>query len=130
MSARKNVPAAAVRAWFSGLATAPEGIPAPGSRGRLHPDTIAAFHKANKGLRYETGVAEAPTVEVPGVVNIDSAGRKTSKTVTITTREARELLGDKTDAGKDSKRGRFSKTTLALALSAQNADAVADQFSK
>lgn len=126
MSTRKNVPAARVRAWFA--EANPAGVPVPGSRGRLHPDTIEAFHKANKGLRYETGVAEAPTIEVPGVVSLDKAGRKVTKTVTLTTKEARTLLGDKTDAGKESKRGRFSKTTLALALSAANADAVADQF--
>lgn len=131
MASRKNVPAASVRSWFAGLGEAEQAsMPRPGSRGRLHPDTIAAFHKANPRMRYETGAAEAPTIEVPGVVSLDKAGRKVTKTVTLTTSEARALLGHTQGAGKDSKRGRFAKGDLALALSAQAADAVADQFSK
>lgn len=127
MASRKNVPAAQVRSWFSGLSEAEQGqMPTPGSRGRLHPDTIAAFHKANPRLRYETASeAEKPTIEVKGVESVDKAGRKTSKTVILTTAEARAVLGH--PAGK---RGRFAKSDLALALSAQNADAVADQFTK
>jgi hypothetical protein len=122
MATRKNVPASTVRSWFA--EAKPEGVPAPGSRGRLHPDTIAAFHKANPRLRYETASeAEKPTVTVPGVVSLDKAGRKVSKTVTLTTEQARAALGH--PAGK---RGRFSKDTLALALSAANAAEVADQF--
>lgn len=124
MATRKNVSASQVRSWFS--ETNPEGVPTPGSRGRLHPDTIAAFHKANPRMRYETASeAEKPTVEVKGVESIDKAGRKTSKTVTLTTEQAREVLGH--EAGK---RGRFAKGDLALALSAVNANAVADQFTK
>lgn len=134
MSARKNVPAAAVRDF----ARTPEGAAAlkaagaafPGSRGRLAPSTLAVFHKENPRLRYETGVAEAPTIEVPGVVSLDKAGRKVTKTVTVTTKEARVLMGHDVDKGKASKRGRFAKGDLALALSAANANAVADQFTK
>jgi hypothetical protein len=126
MASRKNVPASQVRSWFAGLDKAPEGVPAPGSRGRLHPDTIAAFHKANKGMRYETASeAEKATIEVPGVVSLDKAGRKTSRTVTLTTEQARAALGH-----PKGKRGRFAKSDLALALTAQNSDAVADQFTK
>lgn len=122
MATRKNVPASAVRTWFN--ETSPTGVPAPGSRGRLHPDTIAAFHKANPRMRYETASeAEKATVEVSGVVSLDKAGRKTSRTVTLTTEQARAALGH--PAGK---RGRFNKSDLALALSAPLADAVADKF--
>lgn len=124
MASRKNVPASTVRAWFT--KAAPEGVPAPGSRGRLHPDTIAAFHKANKGMKYETAsVAEKPVIEVKGVESINKAGRRQVRTVTVTTEQARAALGH--PAGK---RGRLSRHDLALALSAQNADAVADSFTK
>jgi hypothetical protein len=127
MATRKNVPAASVRSWFAGLSEAEQAsMPTPGSRGRLHPDTIAAFHKANPRLRYETASeAEKPTIEVKGVVALDKSGRKVTKTVTLTTEQARAALGH--PAGK---RGRFAKGDLALALSAANADAVADQFTK
>lgn len=109
--ARKNVPASAVRTWFS--ETNPEGVPAPGSRGRLHPDTIAAFHKANPSKRYETASeAEKPTVTVPVKV-LDSIGRATTRQVTVTTESARDLLGQ---AGR---KGRFDKGLLSLALEAQ-----------
>lgn len=125
MSARKNVPASAVRSWYAGLdAAAQATMPTPGSRGRLHPDTIAAFHKANKGKRYETASeAEKPTVEVKGVQSIDKAGRMQTRTVVITTEQARGLLGH-----PDGKRGRFAKGDLALALSAVNAEEVAASF--
>ena len=125
MSARKNVPASAVRTWYAGLDPAVQAtMPTPGSRGRLHPDTIAAFHKANPRSKYETASeAEKPTIEVKGVESIDKAGRKQSRTVVITTEAARGLLGH-----PDGKRGRFAKGDLALALSAVNANEVADSF--
>jgi hypothetical protein len=108
---RKNVPASAVREWFA--EAQPEGVPTPGSRGRLHPDTIAAFHKANKGKRYETASeAEKPTVTVP-VKELDRIGRATTKQVTVTTAEARALLG------QSGRKGRFDKGLLSLALEAR-----------
>lgn len=123
MAARKNVPAAQVRSWFS--EAKPEGVPAPGKRGRLHPSTIAAFHKANPRLRYETASeAEKPTITVP-VVTLDKAGRKRTTQVTLTTEAARAALGH-----PKGKRGRFNKDDLSLALSAVEADKVADQFTK
>ena len=111
----KEVSAAFVRANL-GLA---------GKRGRISKTDADAFNKANKGKMHYTpqGEAEKRTVEVPGVVSVDKAGRKVTKTVTITTESARILLGH--TAGK---RGRFAKADLALALSAQNADEVADNF--
>lgn len=110
MATRKSVPARTVREWY---ATAqPEGVPAPGSRGRLHPDTIAAFHKANKGMRYETASeAEKPTITVR-VPFTDARGRKNSKAMTVTTEYARNLLGH-----EKGKRGRFAKADLIEALS-------------
>lgn len=124
MASRKNVPASFVRSWFAGLTEAEQGtMPTPGSRGRLHPDTIAAFHKANKGLIYETAsVAEKRHVEVP-VTTLDKAGRKTTRKVSLTTEQAREALGH-----PKGKRGRISANDLSLALSAVEADKVADQF--
>lgn len=124
MATKKNVPASTVRAWFA--EKTPEGVPTPGSRGRLHPDTIAAFHKANPRLRYETASeAEKPVIEVKGVESIDKAGRRQVRTVTLTTEQAREALGH-----PKGKRGRFNKSDLALALSAANAAEVAGSFTK
>lgn len=123
MAARKNVPAAQVRAWFA--EAQPEGVPTPGSRGRLHPDTIEAFHKANPRLKYETASeAEKRTVTVP-VTKIDKAGRKRTAQVTMTTDEARAVLGH-----EKGKRGRFAKGDLSLALSAVEANKVASKFTK
>lgn len=105
MATRKNVPASVVRTW-----AAEQGIEV-GSRGRLHPDVVKAFHKANKSKRYEPKVAEAPTVTVK-VKTKDKNGRNRSKDVTVTTAEARKILGH-----EKGKRGRFSKAALAEALS-------------
>ncbi len=116
----KEVNASTVRAWLT------EQGQNPGKRGRISAEQKDAFNKAHskKGLKYvPQGEAEKPTIEVPGVVTIDKAGRKATRTVTVTTEAARALLGH--EAGR---RGRFSKATLALALSAQAADEVADQF--
>ena len=121
MATRKNVPAAEVRNWFN--EAKPEGVPAPGSRGRLHPDTIAAFHKANPRLRYETASeAEKPTITVP-VTGLDKAGRKTTRQVTLTTEAARAALGH-----PKGQRGRFNKGDLSDVLSQVEAAKVADQF--
>lgn len=112
MSKTKNVPASAVRAWFA--ETKPEGVTAPGSRGRLAPDTIKAFHKANKGKRYEPRVAEGATITVP-VKMLDSLGRATTRKVTLPTTEARALLGH-----EKGRRGKFNRSDLSLALEARS----------
>ena len=127
MASRRNVPAASVREWAStesGTAALTEaGAKFPGSRGRLDPTTLAVFHKANPRLRYETASeAEKPTITVP-VTALDKNGRKYTKKVTLTTEAARAALGH-----PKGKRGRFNLADLSLALSAQEADAVADQF--
>ena len=126
MAARKNVSASTVRNWFAGLAPeAREGVPTPGSRGRLHPNTVAAFHKANPRMRYETASeAEKPTITVP-VTGLDKAGRKTTRQVTLTTEAARSALGH-----LPGKRGRFNKGDLSDVLSQAEAAKVADQFTK
>lgn len=127
MSNVKNVPASEIRAWgrtqetFKGQNWLNDG-----ARGVIPESAREAFKKAHKGRKaYEPKVAEVATVEVPGVVMLDKAGRKTTRTVTITTPEARTLLGQPT-----SRKGRLSKTLLGEALSARNAAEVADQFSK
>lgn len=104
--ARKNVSAATVRTW-----AAEQGI-AVGKRGRLNPAAVEAFHKANKGLKYEPRVAEhrTITVEVPGK---DSRGRNIKRKRTLTLPEARALIG------VEGKRGRISKAALVEALTDQ-----------
>lgn len=131
---RKNVPASAVREWAAtpagSAALSAAGAKTPGSRGRLDPSTIAAFSKANKGKSYETGVAEAPTFKVP-VTTLDKNGRKTTVQREVTNAEARTLLGQvsKNAKGEDvMTRGRMNHGLLALALSAQEADALASKF--
>lgn len=127
--ARKNVSASTVRAYLlsdEGQAAlkAADVTTEVGSRGRHNPAQVAVFHKQNRGMRYEQATeAEKPQVEVPGVVLIDKAGRKTTKSVTITTEYARTLLGH--DKGRV---GRLPLGTLALALSAVEGEKVADTF--
>lgn len=129
---KRNAPAAVVREWLNSdkgtaaIAKANEKDPkvptVVGARGRIHPAHSALFNKAHKGLVHETGSeAEKPTVTVP-VVTVDSAGRKTTRPVTVTTAEARALIG------AEGKSGRLSYATLSEALSAKAAAEVADQF--
>lgn len=131
MSTRKNVSAQTVRDFLNSdagqAALTKAGITTTvGSRGRHNPEQLAVFHKANPRLRYETASdAEKATIEVKGVQSIDKAGRMQTRAVTILTSEGRALLGH-----PEGKRGRFDKGLLALALSAQNADSVADSFTK
>jgi hypothetical protein len=125
---RKNVSGSEVRAW--GRANI-DSVPESGrkclgetARGRLHPDLIAAFRKANKGKTYDTGSdAELPTVTVP-VTSVDKNGRKTTRPVTVTTVEARKALG------QEGRKGRIALGLLSEALSAQAAAEVADTFTK
>lgn len=104
MSARKNVPAAAVRTW------AREAGLAVGARGILDPAIVKAFHKANKGKVYEPKVAEGRTVTV-SVATTDSRGRNRTAKRTVSLTEARKVLG------AEGKRGRISTKRLAEALS-------------
>jgi len=127
MAARKNVPAAVVRDWArseSGTkALADAGAPQVGSRGRIHADTLAVFHKENPRKRYEqASEAEKPSVTFKATV-LDKAGRKTTREVTITTEQARALLGH--PAGKV---GRLPMDDLRAAYEADYAQQVADTF--
>lgn len=128
MAGKRNVSASEVREWLrseAGQAALTEAGVATevGSRGKHNPAHLDVFHKHNRGKVYEPKVAESPTVTVPGVVTLDKAGRKRTEAVTLTTAEARDLLGR-----PRSQKGRLPMGDLALALSAQRADAVADTF--
>lgn len=115
----KEVSASVVRTWLADNGGA-------GARGRIKAADAERFNKANKGLRYTPqSDAEKRHTEIPGVVSVDSAGRKVTKTVTVTTETARSFY-----PAHQGKRGRLAKADIALALSAQNAQAVADTFTK
>lgn len=106
MAAKKNVSASVVREW------AKANDLKVGARGRLNPDAVKAFHKANKGKVYVAASdAEKRTVTVK-VQKVDSKGRKSMRPVTITTAEARKVLGH-----EPGKRGRISLEALSEALS-------------
>lgn len=126
MATRKFVPAAEVRSWGrENIALVPESARAglgETSRGRIHPELVKAFRKANPRKDYAAKVAEEATVTVP-VTFLNKAGRKATRQQTITMSEARALIG------AEGKRGRLSLAELSLALSAAEADAVAKQFS-
>lgn len=96
-----------------------------GKRGRISKSDAERFNAAHKGkMQFVAQSAEEKRhIQVPGVVSVDKAGRKTTKTVRILASEARTLVGVPLN-----QRGRISYGTVALALSAQNADAVADKF--
>lgn len=127
MAGKRNVSASEVRDWLRSDkgqdALAEAGVPTTvGSRGKHNPEHIALFHKHNRGKVYEPKVAEAPTVTVP-VVMLDKAGRKRTKDMTVTTAEARDLLGRPRN-----QKGRLPKGLLSEALSARLAADVADTF--
>lgn len=130
---RKNVSAATVRAWArENVSLIPEGARAglgENARGRLHPEIRAAYSKAHKGQTYEPKVAEAPTFTVP-VTTLDKNGRKTTVKRVVTNAEARAALGQVTTDGDKTlmQRGRMNHGLLALALSAAEADRLADSF--
>lgn len=110
MSSKRNVPASAVREWFATLGQT--DLPAPGKRGRVHAETAKAFNKAHKSVVYVQGaVKPTVTIAVPGT---DKRGRNITRKVTITTAEARALLG------QSGVRGRFNKATLTEAYIAAN----------
>lgn len=119
------VSAATVRAWARENinlidVTAREGLK-PGARGRLHPAIRKAYDKAHKGKTYVPKAAEGHTFTVP-VVTLDRLGRKTTVKRTVDAGPARDLIG------ASGKRGRIALGLLSDALSAVEADKVADQF--
>lgn len=127
MAGKRNVSASEVRDWLRSedgqAALADAGVSTEvGSRGKHNPAHLAVFHKANKGKVYEPKVAEAATVTVP-VVRLDKAGRKITRDETVTTAEARDLLGRPRN-----QKGRLPRADLSLALSARYADAAASDF--
>lgn len=121
MSARKPVSTATVRAWarehLDLIPEAGQKCLGPTARGRLHPEVKAAFVKHNRSKTYAEKVAEVATktVRVPFT---DAKGRKNSKVVTVTVKEARALLGQ-VDADGKSRRGRFNDADLIAALAAR-----------
>lgn len=108
MASRKAVGADAVRAWFA--EAQPEGVRAPGKRGRLHPETIEAFEKANPNRRYVVGTASQSvptvTVVVPGT---DKNGKSRPRKRTLPVSEVRAL------AGVEAQRGRLPQEALTKA---------------
>lgn len=116
----KNATTGQVRTWLAENGGA-------GARGRIKSTDAERFNKAHKGkvLFVPQSEADARHIDIPGVVSVDKAGRKVTKTVTLPAREARLLVGVPTN-----QRGRISYRTVAAALSAKNAEAVADQFTK
>lgn len=131
--ARKNVSTAAVRTWgAANLDLIPEAghlsiVGKNGDfkpRGRVHPLVTEAFRKANPRLDYAVKVAEDPTVTFRGAT-VDSIGRKTTKAVTLTVKEARALLGH--EAGR---KGRLSMAQVKEAWDAVEADRLAPSFTK
>lgn len=109
MASRKNVTAAEVRAWARENMSDAANIACLGSeaRGRLAPNVVEAFHKAHKSKRYEPASERTVTFEVAAK---DKAGRNIKRKVTITTGEARALLGH-----AEGTKGRFNKEALASA---------------
>lgn len=98
-----------------------------GKRGRIKSSDAERFNAAHKGKFAFTAQSEADLrhITVAGVVSVDKAGRKVTKSVTLPARDARMLVGVPTN-----QKGRISYATVASALSAQNANDVADTFTK
>lgn len=116
---KKNVSAATVRAWgrenLSSIAPAGHACLGETARGRLHPEVVKAFAKANKGRKgYEPKVAEGATIVV-AVKGTDAKGRNITRKREVSTVEARALLGH-----PKGKVGRISKAALAAALADQS----------
>lgn len=109
MPAKKNVSAAVVRDW---VRANPEGLPPVGKRGRLHPEQVTAFHKANPGQRYEVGKRDVPTITVT-VPGTDKNGKSRPRKRTLPVSEVRTLAGEA--AGE---RGRLSPEALTKAAEA------------
>lgn len=115
----KEASASQVREWLASNG----GV---GARGRIKAADAERFNKAhskNKVRYTPESDAEKRHTDIEGVVMLDSAGRKVTKTLSITTDRARALIGS---APKT--RGRLPKTLVAGLLSAEFADTVADQF--
>jgi hypothetical protein len=107
-----------VREWFAGLDPKPEGVTAPGSRGRLAPSLIEAFAKANPREKYSQGTKDANTVSLR-VTKTAKSGKTRKVNVDVPVEEARTLAGDL--AGKRGRLSAAALTAAADALSAQSA---------
>jgi hypothetical protein len=118
MAKRRLVPASTIRDWAFGrgdfegkggsAALAAADAPLPGSRGRLHPDTVKVFKRENKSLDYAEKVSEGLRVEVP-VPARDKAGRNITRKVSLPADEFRDLastLGVAKDTGRISQAAR------------------------
>lgn len=130
MSARKNVPTSTIRTWAKSTegaaALTAASAPFPGSRGRVHPDTVKVFEKENPKFKYAEKVAEAPTMVIP-VTTLDKTGRKTTVKRTLTNAQARAALGQ-VDANGKMTRGRYNVAVLTDVLNQSEANLFADQF--
>ena len=94
MAKRRLVPASTVREWAASTegtkALTTADAPFPGSRGRLHPDTVKVFKRENKSLDYAEKVSEGLRVEVP-VPARDKRGRNITRKVSLPADEFRDL---------------------------------------
>lgn len=112
MAARTSVTASVVRTWATANPVKDDSgeVIALGQRGRIPAPVIAAFHKANPRQRYiVAGEAQVPTVSFT-IPATDSIGRNRTKRVTITTAEARAVMGH-----EPGRKGRFDLDALATA---------------
>lgn len=112
-STRKPVSARTIREAFqNGEFEAPEVAHkslAKGARGRLHPEGVKAYLKANRGATYsEKSDAEALAVEVP-YTKRNKRGHRLSRTATLPVSEVRRL------AGIEGRRGRLPKSAIEVA---------------
>lgn len=116
----KNATTGQVRSWLADNGGA-------GKRGRIKSDDAKRFNSAHKGKFVFTPESDADKrhITVPGVVGLDKAGRKVTKSVTLLASEARTLLDVPL-----SQKGRISYANVADVLSQRNANEVADQFTK
>lgn len=114
--AKRNVAADVVREWarenMDKISEAGHKCLGDKARGRLHPEVVTGFNRAHKNMRYAPGTPKESSLIKESVLVENKAGRKTPRTVTLTTAEVRDLTGH---SGK----GRIPKAVRAQAAQAK-----------